>query len=163
LTYDQNGNVYSSMDADHHTTLTVYDGMNRLEATVMPAGEISSSTYDDFGDVTETVDATGLVTDTYYDQRGFAYMTLADVTNPDPDLVAITVNTFDPSGNVIDTIDPDEIETAMQYDGENRLTVTTVDPLATDGVPLVSCQHYDGVGNVTLSVDANRVATQTFY
>jgi YD repeat-containing protein len=140
--------------------------MNRLEETVTPAGEVSSSTYDDYGDITEAIDATGLVTATSYDQRGFAYMTVADANATDPDMIAITVNRFDPNGNVIDTIDPNEVETAMQYDGENRLTQTTVDPLGTGAagdVPLVTHQKYDGVGNVIQSWDAKGYETDTFY
>ena len=78
ITYDLNGNVLTSTDANGNITTNTYDALNRvLTSNTVNSNDSSknvskSYTYDSMGRITKTV-SNGLTTNTVYDDLGRKY------------------------------------------------------------------------------------------
>lgn len=171
-TYDAAGNETSVKDANNHTTSYEYDNANHLTKitgqAVNGAQPITTYTYDNVGNRITEVNPRGNVTGgnpsayttTYtYD----ASNRLASVTTPKSE---ITTYTYDANGNRSTQVDPRgnvqganpaDYTTSYTYDAAGRqLTVT--DPLTN-----VTTNHYDSVGNLDWTKDANNHQTSYSY
>jgi RHS repeat-associated protein len=183
-TYDATSNLKTVKDANGHTTNYDYDNANHLTTITGedPDGAgpleapITTFTYDDAGNRLTMVDPRGNCpgcnaaqhTTTYtYNQNN----QLASVTTPRGEK---TTYFYDGNGNLASVVDPrgnatganpDDYRTSYTYDAAGRLlTTTTPDP---DGAgPLtasVTTSHYDNVGNVDWTKDANQHQTNYTY
>jgi RHS repeat-associated protein len=175
-TYDAVGNETGVTDANTHTTTYAYDDANRLVRMTGPdpdgAGPltppITTYTYDDVGNRLTVVDPRGngpggnpaayTTTDTYD-----ANNRLASETTPKGEK---TTYTYDPNGNLATVVDPrgnvqganpTQYTTSYTNDAAGRL-LTTADPLGN-----VSTNHYDPVGNLDWTKDANTHQTSYSY
>jgi RHS repeat-associated protein len=175
-TYDLAGNETSVEDANHHVTTYEYDNANHLTKITAPdpdgagaqTSPITTYTYDDVGNRISEVSPRGNVpggnpasfTTTYaYDNNN----RLVSVTTPKGEK---TTYTYDANGNRNSMIDPrgyvqganpDDYKTTYTYDAAGRL-LTTTDPLSH-----VTTNHYDAVGNLDWTKDANDHQTNYSY
>jgi RHS repeat-associated protein len=175
-TYDAAGDQSSVKDANDHLTTYSYDNANHLLQTTGadPDGAgpleapITKYSYDDAGNRQTMIGPRGncsgcnpaTYTSSYtYDQNN----RLASITTPKGEK---TTYTYDVNGNLASTVDPrgnvqganpDDYKTTYTYDAAGRL-LTTTDPLAH-----VSTNHYDAVGNLDWTKDANLHQTSFTY
>ncbi len=175
-TYDDAGRETGVTDPNGHTTSYTYDNANHLTqitgADPDGAGPltapITTFTYDAAGNKVTMVDPRGNVaggnpasyTTSYsYDANN----RLASTTTPKGEK---TTYTYDANGNLASTVDPrgnvqganpDDYKTTYSYDAAGRL-VTSTDPLGN-----VTTNHYDSVGNLAWTKDANLHQTSYTY
>jgi RHS repeat-associated protein len=175
-TYDAAGNQASVKDANNHTTTYGYDSANHLlqvtGADPDGAGPleapITKYSYDDAGNRLTMIGPRGncsgctpaTYTTTYtYDQNN----RLASAITPKGEK---TTYSYDTNGNLATTVDPrgnvqganpDDYKTSYSYDAAGRM-LTTTDPLAH-----VTTNHYDPVGNLDWTKDANLHQTSYTY
>jgi YD repeat-containing protein len=130
-----------------HVTETI-NGAN------LPSGrvEITTSMFDQFGDVTETLDGSGRPTYFGLDLDGEVTVTISDVPAGSPTTLAglltgvglwnVTDDLYDGSGNVTETIEGANLATSVQVD---------------------TFDYYDEFGNVTETVDSLGDKTTNVY
>jgi RHS repeat-associated protein len=175
-TYDAAGNTATVTDAKSHTTTYGYDSANHLTRVTGPDPDgngpleapVTTYSYDDAGNRVTMVGPRGncsgcnpaSYTTTYtYDQNN----RLASVTTPKGEKTTYTYDSngdlasvVDPRGNV-QGANPDDYRTSYSYDAAGRL-LTTTDPLGH-----VTTNHYDAVGNLDWTKDANLHQTSYTY
>jgi RHS repeat-associated protein len=175
-TYDAAGNQTSVRDPNNHTTTYGYDNANHLlqvtGADPDGAGPleapITKYSYDSAGNRLTMIgprgNCSGCNAATYttsyaYDQNN----RLASVTTPKGEK---TTYTYDTNGNLATVVDPRgnaqggnpaDYTTSYTYDAAGRL-LTTTDPLSH-----VTTNHYDAVGNLDWTKDANLHQTSYTY
>ena len=174
--YDLAGNETSVEDANHHVTSYEYDNANRLVRITGPdpdgagaqSAPVTTYSYDDVGNRLSEVDPRGNVaggnpaafTTTYgYDANN----RLASVTTPKGETTTYTYDAngnrdsvVEPRGNV-QGANPNDYKTSYSYDAAGRL-LTTTDPLGH-----VTTNHYDAVGKLDWTKDANNHQTSYSY
>jgi RHS repeat-associated protein len=175
-TYDAAGNQTTVTDANNHTTTYGYDSANHLlqvtgadpDGSGPLEASITKYSYDDAGNRLTMIGprgncsgcASATYTTTYtYDQNN----RLASVTTAKGET---TTYSYDTSGNLASMVDPRgnvqganpaDYKTSYSYDAAGRL-LTTTDPLAH-----VTTNHYDPVGNLDWTKDANLHQTSNTY
>ena len=176
-TYDADGNVATSSDANGNATTYAYNALWQKTSATGDAGSSphlnlqTTRTYDAVGNVLTTVSPNGNVsgcgcastytfTNTYDGYNRL--LTTKDASNN------TVTNTYDGNGNELTTTDPVGNERTNQYDAENRLCWTyvgTSSPSGACGSPPTgaSSQTLDGLGAALSSKDPNgNVTTNQF-
>jgi RHS repeat-associated protein len=175
-TYDAAGNEASVKDANNHTTAYEYDNADHLTRLTQPdpdgagplTAPITTYTYDDGGNRITEVNPRGnapggnpgaFTTSYTYDANN----RLASETTPKGEKTTYTYDAngyrssvVEPRGNV-QGANPDDYRTTYTYDAAGRL-LTTTDPLNN-----VTTNHYDAVGNLDWTKDANNHQTSYSY
>jgi RHS repeat-associated protein len=175
-TYDAAGNEKTVIDANGHVTSYQYDNANHVIQITQPdpdgAGSLEAPItkygYDDVGNRTTVIGPRGnctncdpgAATTTYrYNQNN----QLESVTTPKGEK---STYTYDTNGNLATVVDPRgyvqgadpaQYTTTYTYDAAGRL-LTTKDPLQN-----VTTNHYDPVGNLDWTKDANQHQTSNTY
>ena len=160
--YDVNGNVDQTTDPLGHVTQIEYDALNRPVTTTVnyidgffdpakPDEDVRSIMhYDAVGNVDQTIDPLGHVTQTTYDALNRPTV----VTNP---LSGTNITTYDSVGNVIATTDALSRTTTYSYDNLNRLTAVT------DPISGTTTYEYDALANRLAATDAlSHTTTYTY-
>ncbi len=139
--YDQNGNVVSSISPLNHETRFVYDENDHLVSeTFVPTGAVTTYQYDDLGRVSTITDPMGGVTRFAYD----ADSNLVSTTDPDGIEVQYRYND---RNQIVSVIGADGQKRDFSYD-ENGHLVRIIDPLGHSW-----SATYDAVGRVTSATD----------
>ncbi len=138
---------------------------------VSVAGQLTQSLYDAKGQVTLTIDPTGLRTTLLYDLRGLVTQSvdqaqytydaagqLITTTNGSGAALVTSTNYYDVAGQMTGTKDGAGDLTQYEYDGDSRVTLT-VSPASGGG----TTQLYDPAGNVTEVIDPDGNATTYLY
>ena len=182
-TYDGNGNVLTSTDADGHYTVNTYDANNNqtsgAEYTSLAAYQAGaapvtswSQTYDGNSNVLTLTDADGHYTVNTYDGANRQTSAAEYTSQADYQAGAAPVTswaqTFDGNGNALTTTDADGHYTVNAYDGANRQTssaqYTSLVAFQAGATPLTSwSQTFDGNGNVLTSTDGDGHYTVNTY
>jgi RHS repeat-associated protein len=152
--------VTEIIDPLGHVTYFHYDADDRqvqanrknsdTNDVVNPGDSVTTTFYDDDGNVIETIEPAGRATYTYYDADG-------EVTNHVDGAGQMTITYYDDDGNVTAVTDPNTNTTFHMYDALDRET-NSVDPAGR-----VSTTYYDADGEVIETIDGNGKATMTFY
>jgi RHS repeat-associated protein len=159
MTYDSAGRLLTSVDprgnvvgADpaQYTSTYTYDAGDHVLTATDPLGDLTSSTYDDVGNQTSTIDATNHATTFAYDAANH----LASVTDARN---GVTAYTYDDVANLVSRTDANNHVTTFAYDLAQRLTSTTA-PLSH-----VWSLTYDPAGNIATTTDANNKITTFGY
>jgi YD repeat-containing protein len=133
-TYDANGNLVASTDANTHTTTFAFDPLDRLNTETNPLGNTWQYSYDRETNVVKRVDANGAPTAySYYPDN-----VLATIAYPSHQ-VAYTYSETNFPITMADNLGT----TTWQYDDLDRLT-NQLDPLNR-----TLAYEYDPVGNLT--------------
>jgi RHS repeat-associated protein len=156
-TYDDNGNLESTLDPLGHTTLYSYDAMDRLTGLVDAAGHDHAIEYDERGLVSRVVDGSGVELLLGYDERG-QLVTMTDahglswtmayddrgrvVSRTAPESEPISYEYFDDAGQLLVT-DPLGAMMTHTYDAMGRLVSLE------DGEGALTCYSYDPRGLLT--------------
>jgi RHS repeat-associated protein len=155
--YDANDNQVSVTDAAGHTTVSIYDGANRLIETRYPtdSGTVNRLTYyDGLGRKIQETDEAGVTTAYTYDFRGLlTSVTLAYGTTQ----AVTTVYQYDELGNEIKQTDAAGHSTTFRYDAVGRRIQRTL--------PAEQAESYvyDLTGNVIYQTNFNGVVITNQY
>lgn len=68
--FDKAGNLVASEDALRQTTRYSYDGLNRLEKSILPDGAVTEHVYDDASNLTQRIMPGGLTEERQFDAAG---------------------------------------------------------------------------------------------
>ncbi len=167
-----NDEDYSVDDLNQVVKTFVYDQYgNRVETTITQAGSTltTSTTYDVFGKVLSTADATGATRDYEYDAQGRQIAVVESVVHLDGDLVRHRMETVydtlgqvvqtrsnikvtvDENGDILDVDDQQAQVTDFEYDAFGNRTKTTV----YEGLTEISTSTtYDVDGRIISETDA---------
>ena len=181
--YDNNGNLIAKWDATNRQFNTVYDSRNRAIAELAPAVNDAAnnntlkrpttvSKYDYVGNVVETIDANGNVTNFEFDNVGRTVkITFPEVMNGigpqgsnGPTANPIEQIRYDGNGNIIAKTNPRGIVAETTYNAYNKpLVVTKNATFANSNGKIVEQYAYDFVGNPTIITDGRGVKTRYEY
>ena len=157
--YDGSGNQTVITDENGNQTKFAYDNKNRVTQITEadPDGSdgeltspITTVTYDESGNLTETIDPLGNSTNFEYDE-------LNRQTKVTDSLDRETTYEYDDAGNIIAMIDGNGRRTQNSYDSRDRLT-ETIDPLGNS-----TKYKYDLNNNLTAVTDPLGNTTRNFY
>ncbi|GLY01344.1 LamG-like jellyroll fold domain-containing protein [Actinoplanes sp. NBRC 101535] len=162
-TYDENDDVTSVTDPNGHTSYTTYDQNGGAEKTTAPAAmaeslekgaslanAVSWTGYNTYGEVTDTKDALGNWSVTYYDADGRPTLQRAPTYTPRDGSAPITpetIYTYTASGEAKTITDPMGNVTRFEYDQLDRMSKT----VAADGRE--TTYTYDKVGDLLSTTD----------
>ena len=127
-------------DALGFATTYVYDAAHRRLSVQDPSGGITTTVYDDAGNVVQSIDPLGHTTTYLYDQLN----RLSETTDA---LGGVTTFLYDAVGNRTTVVDPVGNRTTFVYDALNRQT-EEIDPLGHS-----STMAYNAAGLLTSSTD----------
>ena len=167
--YDLNGNVRSVTDANSHTTTNLYDGLNRLTATIDPENDAVEYGYDNLSNRTDV--SAGL----RWDGSSFSAGSNPQQTHLDFDGLSRNTQITYPGGNVTqftyDAVNKvsrqdgnGQTTTYDLYDGRNRLRHITY-PAGSNGKANADnrAYTYDPVGRLLTSTEGQGGATDAAY
>ncbi len=198
--YDNQGNQIAVIDTYGIITRTYYDIENRpvtvvqnltgrtIETTSPPNRGTgitdenirTDTVYDPAGNVFQTIDPAGIVTQTYYDAANRPSFTVQNFVDPGiydptyPDQNIRTEYFYDANGNVIATKDTLGVITRTYYDGLNR-PKTVVQNLTGQDITETNAPgrgtssnirndtYYDANGNTIAIIDPKGIITRTYY
>jgi RHS repeat-associated protein len=143
-------NTISVTDANGNAMTYGYDDLNRWTSTTNAAGETSTTTFDDAGNVLTSTNPRGNVTTYTYDLRN-------RVTQVADSLGVISQTTFDNAGRRLTQTDGNGNTVSFTYDNAGRVTATT------DALGNSSATTFDDVGNVLTTTDREGHVTTHVY
>jgi RHS repeat-associated protein len=151
----------STTDPNGNTTKQTYDQDRRPSVATDPDHYNASTSYDENGNVLETIDGAGNYTINSYDPRDRLLTSVTYDANSGL-IAASTTNTLDKAGNLLKTVDGAGNYTVNTYDPDNRLlTTATYDA---SGLLVSSATNtYDGDGNLLKTVDGDGNYTANTY
>jgi len=115
--------------------LTAYDAHNHAIMQIDASGQITSRTFDAFGNVTKTVAYANRVARPTAASATLTMTTMGNLIVPDGTKDRVSVSVFDADQNEIYSIDARGVVTARQFDAQGNVTSRTV-YFATVGVPV---------------------------
>lgn len=124
----------------------------------------TASVYDADGNVIQTTDPLGRVTNYHYDSRNrriLEELPAVEVYGQAGTSRPTIATEYDAAGNVIKVTDPSGVETVTQYDRANRPKQVTV--AAGTGLAATSTTEYDKNGNVLAATDPKGNTTRNLY
>jgi RHS repeat-associated protein len=134
--------------------MTGHDAQYKPSRITDALGNVSTLTYDSYGELASTQDAEGRTTSF---SRTYGTDGLLTVTQTDA-LGATTTSVFSPAGRPLSTTDARGVKTVSTYNAAGRLvSVRTGAAATTDGKPAVSEEvrfQYDARGRVSRVIDA---------
>jgi RHS repeat-associated protein len=143
-TYDKDGNLMTSTDADGRVTGYVYDLANEQTTVNRPDGTSLSMTYFPDGEIHQQIDGSGQATTYAEDPLG----RVANSTDP---LSRTTSYTYDGAGNVLTSTNPSGQVTTDLYDNAGELVTTSYSDGTTPNVSIT----YGPAGNKTSEADGS--------
>lgn len=152
-TYDSDGNLATSTDANKNTTSYTYDADNELTQTKRADGTTIKTGYDSDGNVTSQTDGNN-------NQTTYVYNPLNQLSSQTDPSRRTTSYTYDGNGNLLTVNDPLKRTTTYGYNHENWLASTSYSDNKT---PNVTYTYYpngqrktmtDGTGTTTYSYDS---------
>ncbi|WP_221192198.1 hypothetical protein, partial [Microbulbifer rhizosphaerae] len=191
--YDTQGNLTDTTDALNNTASREYNAAGQLTATVDERGVRSEVSYDPQGRVLtrtqdvgglnltttnryghrfeESVDASGSVTRTEYDNNGRVARVIVDATQDGSGLNLLTQYDYDGQGNLLEVKEGSLTggingtasytrTTAYSYDELGRVQSETIDP---NGLAITTSYQYDQNGNRTVITNALGYSTYFVY
>jgi len=153
--YDQNGNVVGT-ERLANVVITVTTNSGVSTSTLTSVGAVLSSTstsYDAAGRVKQSVDATGLITNSIFDNFGNLIETDQIVNG----VTRRTMSTYNLLGQVTSTTDALVHKTQYQYNAEGAVTKTTF----ADTTSITDT--YDTLGRKVAETDQNGLTTNYQY
>lgn len=147
--YDEKGNLLSTVDPLGNETVFVYDEFGLPLSIIDPEGGTTALEYSPTGRLIKWTDGTGLERTYTYDGAG----QLETVTGPDGGVTSVDYE----NGRVSSRTDPLDGVTTYSYDAAGRLTSTTDANGHTTGFA------YDSVGKLVSVTDANGNTTSYGY
>jgi RHS repeat-associated protein len=160
-TYDDAGNLATSVDANNRTTTFAYDAANHLTSVTDAKTGVTSYAYDDGANLVTRTDANQHVTTYAYDLA----KRLTSTTDP---LNHVWSRTYDAAGNTATATDANTKTTTYTYDVLNRLSTITYADSSTPAVTYTydangdRLSMVDGGGTETYGYDAlNRLTSAT--
>ncbi len=156
-TYDNNGNILTSIDPLRRLTSFHNDAFDRVdEITLNDQQSMITTEFDDNDNVVSVTNASGLKVG--YDLDGFGNRNATNTT--DIDAMSIR-NDFDAAGNAISNADFRGVVTTNTYDALGRLKKITA-PGATS-ITLTYDAGTNGSGHLTSAVDESGSTALTYY
>jgi RHS repeat-associated protein len=170
-TYDANGNILTSVDAQGQKTTLTYNAANLVASETDSQGHTLSYAYDDSLNLVQTTYPDGTTESNIYD----ANKNLLSTTDRSGHT---TQYTYDPLKRLTKTTNPDGSFTSTQYDAVGHVVATTNSKgqgdtasfdaagrqiTSTDANGNTLTYSYDANGNRTSAIDANGQATQYQY
>ncbi len=152
--YDANGNITQTKDANLNPTVQAYDALDRLHKTTDALNGTTQYTYDAQDNLTSVTDPNGLTTTYEYD----GLSNLISHTSPDN---GTTTYTYDEAGNRLTKTDSRGITVSYAYDALNRLTQISY-PDTSHNVSYSYDQGMNGIGHLTKMLDANGTTSYTY-
>jgi RHS repeat-associated protein len=156
-TYDAQGHVLTTIDANGNQTINGYDTKGNLTSTSDALGHTTTNKYDTNGNLLSTVDAAGIRTAYTYDGSGFL---LSQVVAPGKTEAQAVTYTYDSNGNKVSETKTSSVgtfTTLFSYDGMGRL-VKTDNPDGTN-----TQTSYDSLGHTVGTQDQKGRSTSYFY
>jgi RHS repeat-associated protein len=163
--YDDNGNVkdttqwkrdISNVWQPYATTTNEYDAQNRLVKTYGPlqngVRNVSQTIYNADGQVFQTIDERGNITENQYDDLGQLIKTTTNLGTPEQQ---VETTTYTANGNVLTSVDAQGNTTTNFYDAGGR----QVQIAYSDGT--ISQTAYDAAGRVYVTTDRHVAGQQT--
>ncbi|WP_354084496.1 RHS repeat-associated core domain-containing protein [Bradyrhizobium sp. S3.3.6] len=152
-TYDALVNAW----ANNIATIT----RNKKPVSPLPSTTQRFTYHPKFNKVASATDPLGLITTSQYDQKGNLIQTVADAGFA-PHLNATTTSVYDAYGKLILTTDPTGTVTSSQYDSFENLIASVAD-YGSGHLNLTTRYDYDVIGNLVGKTDPNgRTATMTY-
>ncbi len=149
-TYDEDGQLQTTRDANGWTTTNTYDAVGQQTDTTNALGNSQGSKYNLAGQAYQTTNENGYATT-------YAYNAVGEMTNQTDALGNRSTVAYDAAGNQTASTDALHHTTTYTYDALNRQTVVE-DPLGR----LVTTT-YDADGNVLTVTDARGYVTSYAY
>ncbi|MFH0857460.1 MAG: CARDB domain-containing protein [Candidatus Magasanikbacteria bacterium] len=161
--YDTRNNLretkqYTGVDT-YISTLSTYDGFDRLIATTDPNGNTTQTIFDNNDRTTYVIDALGNTVQYFYDNAGNKVGELSPRAYIDPTLRNAnghsTTSVYDEANRLIKTINAQSKETWYWYNKNGQIT-KVIDRQNTDGTKNehVTQYVYDQLGRKTEEIDA---------
>jgi RHS repeat-associated protein len=149
MTYDLDGNVLASTDANGNTTTNTYDGADQLRTTIRPDSTVLTTDYNADGTVADQLDGLSDKTAYTYDAQDRLITTVTPKGNVSGCGCAssyTTTLTYDGDGNVTSRADPDHVgnPTSFTHNLGGQLTAITYGDAGV--TPNVSSITYDADG-----------------
>ena len=153
-TYDAAGNVFSTTDANRHTTTYDYDDLNRIIAVTDAFGNINTTTYDAVGNIVAETDSEGNSNTFIYDPLN----RLIAETNSNGATRSYSYNAV---GNMAEMVDRNGRMRAFTYDELDRQTTEIW--LDDRGTPVNTINYtYDAISQLTAASDSNSAYSYTY-
>ena len=153
-TYDKNGNLTQTTDANLNPDNQTFDPLDRVKQQTNALNGTTKYTYDAQDNITSVTDPNNLTTTYEYDYLGNV------ISQSSPD-TGTTTYTYDEAGNRLTKTDARGITVSYSYDALNRLTQVTY-PDSSLNVTYTYDQGAHGIGKLTGMSDANGTTTYTF-
>ncbi|MER7952101.1 RHS repeat-associated core domain-containing protein [Streptomyces sp. NPDC096079] len=150
-TFDANGNMTSSTDANNRKTVNGFDAFDQKTSVTLPDNSRLTTVYNGDGTVARTVDAANAATVYGYDGQG------RQTTRKDPDNRVTTV-AYDTAGNMLTSTDPQNRVTTYTYDPAGKPITVTYSDGTTPNVTI----SYDPAGRQTAMTDGTGTTTRSY-
>ena len=154
MTYDQLGNIVSTIDANGHTTTYTCDNDNRLIEQINPSGYKTKYSYDNNGNII-LIKRQANEEATQWQNSAMTYTLLNQVKTVTDSLNRVTTFSYDLNQNQISILDAKGNTTSREYD-ERNLLYKVIDASTPNRI---TTYDYDENDNLSRIFDPNNTAT----